>query len=192
MRVKRLCINVRFSLRLFEPCEIASVWLAMKLSGLIGGPWWRSIKTSRHREGRLTRRIGKRMSTLTGSVRTLCSSRHPPELWMPQIYFSISPSDAAVFPRTFKLLSFSCCVSAGRWDITSASLERFTTPCRIWPRLLRAFYKAGRWNAWPSFIRSDWATLTQFSGILSWRGRVTIYHGRNAGFFGCFKDKMGY
>lgn len=180
MRVKRLCINVRFSLRLFEPCEIASVWLAMKLSGLIGGPWRRSIKTSRHREGRLTRRIGKRMSTLTGSVRTLCSSRHPPSCECLESISPIPPSDAAVFPRTFKLLSFSCCVSAERWDVTSASLEWFTTSCRIWPRLPRTFYQAGRWNAWPSFIRSDWATLTQFSTIPSWFGTVTIYHGRNA------------
>lgn len=67
MQVKRPCINVRVSLRLYKPYEIASVHFAMKLSGLIGGPWRRSIKTSPHRERRLTRRISKVFWTLRSS-----------------------------------------------------------------------------------------------------------------------------
>lgn len=67
MQVKRPCINVRVSLRLYKPYEIASVHFAMKLSGLIGGPWRRAIKTSPHQERRLTRRISKVFWTPRGS-----------------------------------------------------------------------------------------------------------------------------
>lgn len=56
--------SLRVSLRLCNPYEIAPVCSAVKLSGLIGGPWGKTIKTSQHREGRLTQRIGKVIWTL--------------------------------------------------------------------------------------------------------------------------------
>lgn len=94
------------------------------------------LKPSRHREGGLTGRVGKRASV------------HQPRPLPPRVRsFTFSESCCRFFLRTFKLIEFLlllffiffCFVSAERRDVTSASLERFTASCCFWPHCPKRF-----------------------------------------------------
>lgn len=151
--VKRPCINVRVSLRLCKPNEIASVRFAMKLSGLIRGPWRRSIKTGQHWEGRLTRRISKVFWTLRSS------HRHQ------------SCECISLFPRVTlrsfcALLSYWVFLLCQRWkqrrNISFTwMIHRFLLYLAT---LLQTFQfkkkKKKQFVDQSTFIRSDWSTLT--------------------------------